>query len=625
MKSNSGMSYQEASKVLGLKPGETVASYRRAFEEVRKHMQRLRDEATTEESRQTYERELARFEEALEVASKNRPKKSRAGLWIFLLFLLAALGGGAYFYGPQLLDRQAAKREAEARLPEADAAVEARNWREAEEIYHEILAVSPRSSEAQEGLQRVREGRDIERKQQVGFLLGRSQALMELRRWDEAEKAMAEALAMEPDDPQLIALAERMEEGRRRGRIERLVEDADEASREEQWQVVVSKVIQLAEADPGNENLPRLQKEKTRAGEVLAQYRTQAEILYREARSLDDGEYSESGLRFLREAQRLSPSKEAADLYRKMSSYVQTVAVPGDAPTIAEGLARVRSGDKILLAEGAYEERLLIPAGVTIESAAEGEAKLVTQAEEGSVIVVAGEGSPVRLVGLTMTHNGISNAEERFPVVLVKGGSFIMENCEVSYGSGHGIAVTEGGQCELIGSVVKGCSWDGIAVTGKGSKLVCRESHSVSNLQHGLDVWDGGIAEVARSRFQDNGLTGILLASAAGECRVENSGIERNREVGVVISGGAHAVLEGNRIAENLLGGVFVKGKGTRLTLVSNEIVKNQKAGLVVASEASLQKDKDNEVRDNDGKQKWLQADFSELSEPPILRALPAE
>jgi tetratricopeptide (TPR) repeat protein len=624
MKSDSGMSYQEASKVLGLKPGETVASYRRAFEEVRKHMQRLRDEAETEEGRQTYDRELARFEQALEVATKNRPRKSKLGLWIFFLFLLGALGGVGYFYGPELVSHEVIKREAESRLPEGHVAVEARNWSEAEKIYQEILAASPRSKEAKEGLRRVEEGRDIEKKQQVGFLLGRSQALMELRRWDEAEKAMTEALEMEPDDPQLIALAERMEEGRRRDQIERLVEEVEEASREEQWEIVVSKVDELRAADPENENLPRLQDAKKRAEEILAQNRTQAEILYREARSLDDGTYSELGLRFLREAQRLSPSQEAADLYRKMSSYVQTVTVPEEAPTIAEGLARVRSGDKILLSKGTYEERLLIPAGVVIESV-DGEAKLAVSAEEGSVIVVEGEGAPVRLVGLTISHEGISQAEERFPVALVQGGSLILEGCEVSYGSGHGIAVTDGGQCEMIDSEVKGCGWDGIVVKGQGSKLVCRESRIISNLHHGLDVWEGGVVEVARSRFQDNGLTGILLASAEAECRVENSGIERNREVGVVISAGAHAVLKGNRIAENLLGGVFAEGEGSQLTLIDNEIVQNQKAGLVVAIEASLESDVDNDVRDNDGKQKWLDVDFSALSEPLVLRALPVE
>ena len=76
MKSENGMSYDEAVKVLGLKRGETVENYERAFEEVRKHMQRLRDEANTAEKRVNYELELVRFEEALEVAENHRPKKS---------------------------------------------------------------------------------------------------------------------------------------------------------------------------------------------------------------------------------------------------------------------------------------------------------------------------------------------------------------------------------------------------------------------------------------------------------------------------------------------------------------------------------------------------------------------
>lgn len=629
MKAKSEMSYEEATKILGLKSGETVESYRRAFDEVRKHMQRLRDEAETDERRVTYEKELIRFEEALIVATHQRPRKSPAGKLLLVVFLLIGLGIIAYQFGPSLVSRQAIKSEVEARLPEAAVAVEARNWDEAETIYQEVLAVSPRSKVAREGLAKIAEGKDIEKKQQVGFLLGRAQALMELRRWDEAEKAMKEALEMEPDDPQLIAMAERMQAGRRADEIDRLVEEIDEAEREEQWEVVVSKITRLKRDHPENANIPRFEKTEKQARDVLAEYAIEAKRLYEKALALDNGSYSETGLELLREAQRLSPSPEAAELYRTMSSYVQTVTVPGDADTLAQGLAMVRSGDKIRLEAGTYQERVSVPSGVTIESIG-GKAILVGPSGEGSVIVVEsnedsdeGEGAPVRLLGLEINHSGVSNEAERFPVVLVAGGSLILEDCTIGFGSGHGLAVTDGGICEVIGSEIKGCSWDGIAVMGEGSQVTCRETRCISNFHHGLDVWDGGVAIVERSRFQENGLTGILLTSPGTESRIVNSGIERNREVGIVVAKGTRAELVGNLISGNLLGGVFVEGKGTRLSLTKNQILKNEEAGLVVTTEAILQKDEDNEIEENTGQQKWLNAAFDKAEPAPILRALP--
>lgn len=619
MKPESAMSYEEATKILGLKSGETVEGYRRAFEEVRKHMQRLRDEAESDESRENYEKELVRFEEALIVATHQRPRKSRVGLLIAALILIAGLGVAVSLFGPTIVSQQAAKREGETRLPEAAAAVDARNWSEAEALYRDILAVSPRSKEAREGLSRIAEGRDIEKKQQVGFLLGRAQALMELRRWEEAEKAMMEALEMEPDDPQLIAMSERMQEGRRADEIDRLVEEIDEAEREEQWAVLLGKISRLKREHPENPNLARFEASATRAETVMKQYAAEAKQLYEKALALDNGSYSEDGLRLLREAQRLSPSPEAAELYRTMSSYVQTVRVPEDAATLAEGLALIRPGDKVLLEAGTYQEQVLVPAGITIESVG-GKAVLIGRSSEGSVVVVKGPGEPVRLLGIEINHSGVSNEEARYPVVLVEGGSLILEDCAIGFGSGHGLAITGGGTCEVIGSEIKGCSWDGIAVFGEGSRVICQETRSLSNFHHGLDVWDGGVAIVERSRFTENGLTGVLLTASGEGSKITNSGIERNREVGVVVSKGAQVELEGNLISGNLLGGVFADDRGTRLSLTSNQILKNGEAGLVVTSEATLQKDAENEVSENVGKQRWLDAKLIKATPSQVLK-----
>lgn len=618
------MSYEEAVKVLGLKRGETVDNYERAFDEVRKHMQRLRDEADTPEKRVNYELELARFEEAIQVAEHHAPKKKKVAAGLVSLFVILALIAAAVIWGPNLAKNQAALKVVEARLPEALVAEDGLNWTEAESVYQEILAIDPKSKKALAGMERVSNGREIERRMQVRFALADVQGLMDIRKWDEAEAKMEAAIRLAPNDDQVKAFKERMKEAREVDNIVRLGEEIDQARREEQWQILVDKTAELAEADPENERLSEFRKEAEEAKLVLAGFREKADGIYEQALALDTGEYSLEALQLLREAQRMAPSEKASALLAKMSSYVQTISVPEDAETIAEALGLVRSGDKVSLGEGTFAGGVLIPAGVILQGV-KGKTIVEGGADQGSVLVVEGEGAPARLVGLTVRHSGVSNTETRYPVVLVTGAQAVFEDCEIGYGAGHGIAVIEGARCEITGTEVKGCGWDGVAVVGAGSEAILQESRSIANLHHGLDVWDGGKVWVQRSRFQDNGLTGILLTSKGQECRVESSSIERNREVGLVASSGVTALVNGNLVSGNILGGIFAQDEGTTLSVTSNTIEKNGEVGLAVTKDVLLQKEEDNSAQENEGKQKWLNVDLSKIEPKKILKALPVE
>lgn len=624
MKSESGMSYEEAVKVLGLKRGETVDNFERAFEEVRKHMLRLRDEADTPEKRINYELELSRFEEALKVAENHRPKKRKAGVGAAMVLLILGVIAAAAIWGPGLLKNQAKIKAAEARIPEAKAAVDARSWTEAEKIYQEIIRVNPKSKAAAEGLERVEFGRNVEQRMQVSFAISNVQSLMEERRWDKAEVAMDKALKMDSTDEQLQAFAARMKEERRVDDIRRLGEEIEQSRREKQWKNFIEKTEELAEVDPENERLPEFQEGLKEAKLVLAGFRQEADEIYEKALALDTGEYSAEALDLLREAERLAPSDKAAALLAKMTSYVQTVAVPEDVSTIAEAVSVVRAGDRVTVAAGIYKESFLLPAGVNLEGVKE---KTVIEfaASEGSVIVIEGEGAPARLSNLSIRHSGVSNDKERFPVLLIQGAQAVLEGCEVSFGAGHGIAVIDQARCAITDCEIRRCGWDGVAVVGKGSEAVLQYSRSTSNLHHGLDVWDGGKVWVQRSRFQDNGLTGVLLSSEGQQCRIESSSIERNREVGIVASSGVHALVSGNLVSGNLLGGVFAEGTGTTLAVTSNNIEKNGEAGLVVSKDVLLEKEEGNSAQENQGKQKWLNADLTQVKSESILKALPVE
>ena len=82
-----------------------------------------------------------------------------------------------------------------------------------------------------------------------------------------------------------------------------------------------------------------------------------------------------------------------------------------------------------------------------------------------------------------------------------------IEDVHVENGSGHGIAVINGGRSTMQSVRVIKSGWDGLAVYGKGSRAIVDESRFDQNLHHGVDAWNGGSVQVRKSRFLKNGLT----------------------------------------------------------------------------------------------------------------------
>ncbi|MBK1832703.1 right-handed parallel beta-helix repeat-containing protein [Roseibacillus ishigakijimensis] len=624
MTATSELSREEALTILGLTAKDDLTRSRAALEEVRAHLRRLRDEATTPDKRIQYEVELVRFEEALHVL--YAPRKKRIWPVVVGLLLLLLLGGGGYSAYRMVVEQERLQAQVEALLGQAASAVADRNWEEAEGLFARVEGLDSENPAVPQGRRQIEEGREEERRMEINFAFGKVKEKIEIQAWGEAEEALAAARDLAPEDERGPQLESDLRAERRREEIRQLVEGIEQAHREENWQKVIHDSEELAVLAPEHERLADLQEKAREAELILRNLKNVAQALYGRARSLDDGEYSAEALELLREAQRLAPSEAAGELYEKMSGYVQTIEVPEEAETLADALAQVRPGDKVLLGEGVFQESVLVPAGIILEGQGEGKTVLEVPADAGSVLVIAGEGPAVRLSHLTLRHSGFTDASERYPVVLLQEAQAELENCVIEYGAGHGLAVTGGGRATLLACEVKACGWDGIAVTGKGSQVTLEEVRALANLQHGLDVWDGAHARVARSRFQDNGLTGIFLTATGESSQVESSTVERNREVGVMLSKGAVAVISGNLIADNTLGGVVARDGGSRLQVTGNTIEKNGEAGLVVGKEVLLEKEEGNVATNNQGRQKWLNADFSQMKTGrPVLKALPVE
>lgn len=610
------MTYAEAVRVLGFRKGDVVSPHLPAFRQAERKLAELIEQAGTEELRTSYRQELARLNEALRVVETERSQHpGTRRTWARVLFVLSlvvigTLIAAGWKLNDWALEERRARLEAQVQqlLATGEIAVEKRRWPEAEEVYNEVLRLIPGSPRARDGLQAIADGKEEERRQQIGFLAGTAQAAIEARSWGSAEETVAEIAKLDPGNERIPEFRRLIEEGRFNDRVLTIREAAEEAIRDEKWEELIAHARELAALDPQHTDLPRLRKLSDDGLRLMEERRIEARQLYQRALAMDTGEYSEEALDLLRDALRLSREPEYEALYEKISSRARTLRVPDDYKSIAAALADAREQDKVRIGEGTYEEHLVIERGVDLEGAGPEKTIIESPADKASVILVKAGAKQVRIAGLTTRMVGISLDEERFPVVAVDGGEVQLEDVWVENGSGHGIAVLNGGRATMQSVRVNKSGWDGLAVHGAGSRATVNEGRFDQNLHHGVDAWDGGGVTVRKSRFLKNGLAGVVLMSPNVLSRVETSVSEGNRELGILVANRSAAELVANEVMENLLGGIVVKDPQTRVEIANNTVTGNQKAGIMIDRNASLLRFENNKSSGNEGVQVELKA-----------------
>ncbi|HBM78073.1 MAG TPA: hypothetical protein DD438_08170, partial [Verrucomicrobiales bacterium] len=573
--------------------------------------------------------ELNRLNEALRVVGAERDRErplrgSGMRLRLALALLAVAVLVSAAWYGNKrieeggyLRDREGiANLEAMARLAE-----ESRDWSGAEAVYAELNDLIPDSEKVRAGLARVADGRAEARKQKLGFLVGSIRAAVEGRSWEEAEQLLGDLRKMEVGHPEIGSFIKVIQAGRVSDRIAGLLEQAEEALKEEQWVVLADHTAKLETISPDHQHLARFKAATAEGMRVLEERRVRARELYDKALALDDGKFSEPALETLREAIRLDNRKDYQDLYNKISAYTRLLKVPGDYSTITEALAAARSNDKIRLGEGVFTEALSLNVKVDIEGAGSGKSIIQCEAEKASVLLSTKEAGGSRVAALTLRQTGISLAAERYPVALADGAKLVLEDCLIEGGAGHGVAVINGGSASLRDVRVLKCGWDGLAVNGDGSVADAVDCRFDSNFHHGIDAWGGGRVTVKSSRATKNGLAGVVIMSRGVRSELVQCTIDRNREVGVSISNGTIAVLRSNRVEENLLGGVMIEGEGTTAGMEGNVTERNSKFGIMADRRSTIEPFRENETKENIGEQLMLRAVMPEevVQPPPML------
>ncbi|MAT47470.1 MAG: hypothetical protein CMO35_08575 [Verrucomicrobiaceae bacterium] len=627
------LSYEEAMKVLGYEPGAIVSPHLPVFKRVADKLEKLVRTTRDERLQDNFREELNRLNDALRVVEAGRDREPSLrvrgmGLRFALSLLVVGAVVAAGWYGNDRLlegDLSRDRQSHEALAEQARLALESRAWDRAESVYSELDNLEPGSPRVLEGLQRIAEGREEARRQQVGFVLGSTRAAIEERNWEEAESRLRELIEMEAGHSEGDELRSLIREGRVSDRIAILLESAGEALQEEEWSVLADYTAKLESLAPDHEQLVRFREATAEGMRILEERRIRARALYEKALALDKGEFSDPALETLREAIRLDNRKEYQDLYNKMSAYTRLLKVPGDYSTIGEALSAARPNDKIRLAEGTFSESLTLNVRVDLEGAGVGKSIIECDAASASVLLATKEASGSRVAAVTMRQTGISLAAERYPIALADGAELVIEDCHLEKGSGHGVAVINGGAGRLRNVQVLKCGWDGLAVNGEGSRAEAVDCRFDSNFHHGIDAWGGGQVSVKASRATRNGLAGAVLMSRGIRSELVQCTIDGNREVGVSVSNGTIAVLKSNRVQGNLLGGVMVEGEGTTAGMEGNVAEENSKFGIMVDHRSTVQPFRDNITRGNKGEQLKLQAVMpEEVVPPPPLLDVPA-
>jgi tetratricopeptide (TPR) repeat protein len=504
-------------------------------------------------------------------------------------------------------------RQVESLLASGRIAVEKRRWPEAAGFYNEVLALSPDSKRARDGLGSIEEGKLEEQRQQVAWLLGTARTAIDGRDWPGVEEVCAEVRKLDPDNAQVPELLQAVRDGRVFDQVLDLLDKAEDAIREEQWEALARHARDLGDIAPNHVDLPRVKEMATEGLRLMEERRTRGRELYLAALELDHGAYSSEAVELLREAMRLESRPEYEALYKKISSHARVLRVPEDYPTIAEALATARDKDKVMVGEGVYKETLVLKAAVELEGAGPEKTVVECPAETGSVVTAGKDAKGARIAGMLMRQTGMLLAEQRFPVVAIDGSEVLVEDCWVENGSGHGIGVLNGSAAVLRNVRVMRCGWDGLAVAAGNSRATVTDSRFEENIHHGIDAWDSGAVDVKRTRCRGNGLTGIVLMSSGMKSTIEGSTSDANRELGIQVANGAVVELNGNQFLSNLLGGMLVRDPGTQVSSSGNRIMNNGTVGVVIDRQSDLVRWEQNVSTGNDGEQVRMKVDLATL------------
>ena len=519
--------------------------------------------------------------------------------WALLLLALVGFGGWAYL---KLKEESRLARDARVAFLERQGAIfiENRRWPEAAEAFAEIEDIDPASDLVLIGRRSIEAGMAEEQNQFIGYWTGEAIAAFEASRWDDSEMAAGKVLEKFPNEKEAAALMARIAEARREERREEALAAIRDMIVKRNFDEAISAARKLSETDALAASL--LKEAQTAKDKADADHLAARELMA-QAAERDKGEFDQKALELMREALALAPDdKEILALYEKMAAYTRTIRIPGDFKTVQEALASAREKDRLVIAEGIWDGPFLIPAAVELEGIP-GKTIIQCAADAGSVITFAPGVQGARVSGLTLRHLSFDAGAERYSLALVRGSKVDFSDCRFEQGSGHGIAVTDGGHARVLRCRFTENGWNGIAAMGQGSLLVAEVNTLNGNFQNGIEAWDGAEVILSKNKCTGNSRNGIHLDCGTNAITILENTLSGNREFGMVLSSAGGGEVRGNIMAENFLGGMVVRTEAGKAAVKGNTMSDNGGPGLVLGKGLSGEAYTANRVNDNKGQE----------------------
>ncbi|UCG44167.1 MAG: VCBS repeat-containing protein [candidate division WOR-3 bacterium] len=211
-----------------------------------------------------------------------------------------------------------------------------------------------------------------------------------------------------------------------------------------------------------------------------------------------------------------------------MPGLCRVIHVPGDYPTIQQGIDAAVSGDIVMVAPGTYPEEIELKSGVVVRGAGEGRSIIDGGGDQGDVVRAVGNAinRDTRIEGFTIT--GASNSGS-MPggggVFCNSGAKPDISNCRVE-GNDTGIALWNGSTALIHNCVIINNLYNGIS-TGAGGTAV---NNTVHNNRTGFYDYSGYRPVVMNNIITGNSRYGISGPSSGNGPQISYNDVWGNTE-----------------------------------------------------------------------------------------------
>ena len=227
--------------------------------------------------------------------------------------------------------------------------------------------------------------------------------------------------------------------------------------------------------------------------------------------------------------------------------------------TITEGIDAVAPGKSVMVAEGTYNEQLIINKGVILQGAGKESTLIVGLGYTGNLIIL--EADYVTLTGFTIDGSGGTSVGIYFD-----SNSFInINNNVIQNNTSYGIKYTNASPT-IENNDIKSNDYSGIDVAAGGAGIV--RNNSINSNQYGVRTCSDASTEITHNDISNNSHTGIYCRESATPIisynNINNNGygvlIDYNLTWGAIVDpdiGGGNRGSEGkNKITGNNIHGV---------------------------------------------------------------------